>query len=190
MSKKTVYIAGAISLDPNYKEKFKKAQEKIEELGFKVLSPTCIRDDLDYNDYFPICYGMIDVADYMVIIDYSKGVGREINYAEKVLGPHSVYGLKKFIKTFDKEEETFDITMKDRKERMINVIKKSREAIKDLNENIYTLYSDLRDDEIIFEDKEEREYIHRFNDTEGMLFEIEGTLNDLLKYEKMRIENE
>lgn len=82
--KKKVYLAGAISTDPNYREKFRKAQEKIEELGFIVLNPTCIRDDLNYDDYFPICYGMLKICNYMVVIDFSKGVYKEIKFSEEI----------------------------------------------------------------------------------------------------------
>ncbi len=107
MSKETVYIAGAISSDPNYKEKFRKAQEKIEAMKFRVLSPTFIKEGLNYEDYFPLCYGMIDEANYIVIIDYSKGVGREIQYIEDVKenGIDDVYGLKEFIEKFGREME-------------------------------------------------------------------------------------
>ena len=79
MSKK-VYLAGAISNDPNYKEKFDNAEKKLEDLGFKVINPTKIPYDLEYDDYFPICYSLIDISDYIVVLDYSKGVAKELNY--------------------------------------------------------------------------------------------------------------
>ena len=50
---------------------------------------------------------MIDEANYIVIIDYSKGVGREIQYIEDVKenGIDDVYGLKEFIEKFGREME-------------------------------------------------------------------------------------
>lgn len=111
MDKKKIYLAGAISSDPNYKEKFRKVQEKIEELGFKVLSPTCIRDDLNYDDYFPICYGMLKICNYMVVIDFSKGVYKEIKFSEEISENRNyrwqkikVYSLTEFLQEFKKEE--------------------------------------------------------------------------------------
>lgn len=108
--KKKVYLAGAISTDPNYREKFRKAQEKIEELGFIVLNPTCIRDDLNYDDYFPICYGMLKICNYMVVIDFSKGVYKEIKFSEEISENRNyrwqkikVYSLTEFLQKFKEE---------------------------------------------------------------------------------------
>ena len=39
MNKPTIYISGPISNDPEYKAKFKEAQDMLEQCGFCVLSP-------------------------------------------------------------------------------------------------------------------------------------------------------
>lgn len=80
-----VYIAGKITGDNNYKKKFDRAEKKLRNIGIKVLNPTVIPDDLDYEQYFPICFGMIDIADRVLVIDgkdTSEGVQREIAYAK------------------------------------------------------------------------------------------------------------
>ena len=39
MNRPTIYISGPITHDPDYKAKFKNAQDMLEECGFCVLSP-------------------------------------------------------------------------------------------------------------------------------------------------------
>ena len=39
MSKKTIYLSGAISNDRSHAKKFKAAQEKLEAKGYKVINP-------------------------------------------------------------------------------------------------------------------------------------------------------
>ena len=81
--KKKVYLAGAVTSDFNYKEKFAQAEFELELLGFNVLNPVKIPyKELSYNNYFPICYGLIEISRYVVIIDYSKGVQRELDYID------------------------------------------------------------------------------------------------------------
>ena len=81
--KETVYLAGAISSDINYRNKFANAILKLKEWGFeKILTPTCLPTNLDYDQYFPICFGMIGVADIVVILNYSKGVQKELDYLQ------------------------------------------------------------------------------------------------------------
>jgi len=80
-----VYIAGKITGDENYKAKFQRVEKDLRSRGFKVLNPTVMPDDLDYEDYFPICFAMIDIADRVIVIDgrtTSKGVRREMLYAK------------------------------------------------------------------------------------------------------------
>lgn len=78
-----IYLAGAITNNPNYKEDFRCAERKIRDLNHIVLNPTCLPDDLPYHDYFPICFAMIDVADAVVILSWSTGVLRELSYLLK-----------------------------------------------------------------------------------------------------------
>lgn len=78
-----IYIAGAITNDPNYQSKFDKAEQEIRSCGDIPLNPTVLPQDLDYNKYFPICFGMIDVSDAVVVLDgveTSEGIQREMNY--------------------------------------------------------------------------------------------------------------
>lgn len=45
-----VYIAGKITGDPDYLDKFQRAALKIRTEGHKVVSPTCLPDGLEWED--------------------------------------------------------------------------------------------------------------------------------------------
>ena len=82
---KTVYIAGKITGLPDYQQKFRAAEIKLNEKGYKkVINPCCLPVNLDYEQYMPICFAMIDVADAVFFLDNwedSDGAKREMSYA-------------------------------------------------------------------------------------------------------------
>lgn len=83
---KTVYIAGKITGDRNYKQKFAKAEERLLERGWRVLSPAKLPDDLPYEKYGPICCAMIDGSDAVYFLrdwTQSPGAVKEYIYAGK-----------------------------------------------------------------------------------------------------------
>lgn len=94
--KKVYYIAGKISGESNYEEKFAKAEAEIIKMGGVALNPAIIPEGLDKKKYLPICLDMIDCADcvYMLSnwresggakIEHEYGVyqGKEIIYEEE-----------------------------------------------------------------------------------------------------------
>ena len=79
-----VYIAGKIAGDENYKNKFEKAQKKLEKRGFVVLSPAVLPEGMKKDKYMPICLAMIEQADMVVLLnDWHKSQGAiiENNFA-------------------------------------------------------------------------------------------------------------
>lgn len=81
----TIYIAGAISnrLD-TYKAVFDTAEVKLKSQGHIVWNPANNPIGLDYEQYFPVCFAMIDQSDAIYLLDgwqYSKGAVREYRYA-------------------------------------------------------------------------------------------------------------
>lgn len=81
--KKKVYIAGKISGDPDYKNKFKKAAEGLERLGYIPLNPADHPENMSAADYMRLSFAMIDISDAVYFLpDWvnSKGARVEFNY--------------------------------------------------------------------------------------------------------------
>lgn len=81
-----IYIAGKISDDPNYKQKFQAKAEQLRSIGYKVLSPAVLPLGFEHDEYLRICYAMIDVCDGVYLLEdwrESKGARLEREYAVK-----------------------------------------------------------------------------------------------------------
>lgn len=79
-----IYIAGKITGDPNYKEKFDVAATSLELQGHIVLNPAELPEGMHPADYMRICYAMLDTADAIYLLkDWhsSSGASIERNYA-------------------------------------------------------------------------------------------------------------
>lgn len=82
-----VYIAGKITGDPGYREKFRKAAEALGKWGHTALSPAELPEGMSREDYMRICFAMIDVADAVVFLPDAKesaGAKLEMEYCEYI----------------------------------------------------------------------------------------------------------
>lgn len=78
---KKVYIAGKITGDSAYREKFRKAQRELEERGFIVLNPAELPEGMQPSDYMRICFAMMDCADVVAFLpDYSQSLGARLEF--------------------------------------------------------------------------------------------------------------
>lgn len=79
-----IYIAGKITGEPNYKEKFNIAATSLEAQGHIVLNPAELPEGMLPADYMRICFAMIDTADAIYLLKgwySSSGASIERNYA-------------------------------------------------------------------------------------------------------------
>lgn len=82
--KMKIYIAGKITGEPNYKEKFDIAATSLEAQGHIVLNPAELPEGMLPADYMRICFAMIDTADAIYLLKgwySSSGASIERNYA-------------------------------------------------------------------------------------------------------------
>jgi len=71
-----VYLAGKITGDPVYREKFNKFQKALESIGYYVLNPAILPDGFEYEEYMSICFAMIDVCEAVAFLpDYRDSPG-------------------------------------------------------------------------------------------------------------------
>lgn len=76
------YIAGKITGDSTYREKFQRAQNALEGEGFIVLNPAVLPDGMLSSDYMRICFAMIDCADVVAFLpDYEQSRCAQLEWA-------------------------------------------------------------------------------------------------------------
>ena len=74
-----VYIAGKVTGDPEYKEKFRRMEEKLRGIGLAVLNPATLPEDLPRESYMPICLAMLSQADAVLLLpDWKESEGAKI----------------------------------------------------------------------------------------------------------------
>ena len=98
-----VYIAGKITGDPEYHEKFRRVQEEAEAKGYIALNPAVLPEGMTAADYMRICFAMIDTADVVAFLpDYEKSRGAMLER------DYCLYTRKPFMRLSDDEGEWFD----------------------------------------------------------------------------------
>lgn len=77
-----IYIAGKITNDGNYKEKFARAEKTIKERvpDVSVLNPAALPERMTRADYMRICFAMIESCDNVFYLpDSEKATARNSN---------------------------------------------------------------------------------------------------------------
>lgn len=71
-----VYLAGKITGDPAYRDKFADAEMVLRELGHTVLNPAVLPDGLEYAAYLLIDEQMLRAADAVCLLpDWKQSAG-------------------------------------------------------------------------------------------------------------------
>lgn len=79
---KKVYIAGKITGDPNYREKFQRAENHFQAKGDIVLNPASLPEGMSRADYMRICFAMMETADLVAFLpDYQDSLGARLEKA-------------------------------------------------------------------------------------------------------------
>ena len=92
--KPIAYIAGKITGDPTYREKFAHAQEVLERRGYVVLNPALLPEGMKPKDYMRICMAMLDTAGVVFFLSGwtdSKGAQLEKQYCAYVQKPGYIF---------------------------------------------------------------------------------------------------
>ena len=81
-----VYISGAITNNPNYKEDFERAEKQLKYDGHEVINPTMIElsPSCTHEDYMKVDFALLDLADGIYLLSNygkSKGACMEYGYA-------------------------------------------------------------------------------------------------------------
>ena len=88
----TVYISGAITDAPDFKDRFKEAEKHLRELGFNVINPAGLQDnvtvgDFTHSDYMNICVALLELSDCVYFLDNwesSGGATAEFQHAHMI----------------------------------------------------------------------------------------------------------
>jgi len=74
-----LYLSGAITSDPHYREKFADAQMVLEELGYIVINPCILPAGMTYEQYMKIGLCYVETADVICMLpDWKKSPGAKI----------------------------------------------------------------------------------------------------------------
>lgn len=77
-----IYIAGKITGDPKYRDRFREEAEKLEGLGHIVLNPAELPEGMSKAEYMRICFAMIDCADTVFLLpDWQGSPGAQLELA-------------------------------------------------------------------------------------------------------------
>ena len=87
-----VYIAGKITGDKDFKEKFELHKQQLTTIGYDVLSPADLPNGLTRAEYMRLCFAMIEMSDIVILLDdyiNSPGALLELEFC-KYIGKHYI----------------------------------------------------------------------------------------------------
>ena len=83
-----IYISGPITSDPEYRKKFREAEEKLRLQGHDAVNPArvadIIRTDMTWDEWMSIDIGLLKVCEAIYMLPNwqdSRGANRELGFA-------------------------------------------------------------------------------------------------------------
>ena len=93
-----IYLAGKITGDPDYREKFRSVEEKLTKRGFVVMTPATLPEHMTPADYMRICFSMIDSADAVFFLpDWIDSAGARLERDYCCYIGKECMGVRKFM---------------------------------------------------------------------------------------------
>jgi len=91
--KETVYLAGKITGDPLYRQKFSNAQKKLEERGFIVVNPALLPSEgFSYGAYIRMSSAMLDECAVVCLLpDWAESKGAIYEYVKATAAGKRVF---------------------------------------------------------------------------------------------------
>ena len=83
---KKIYIAGRVTGYPEYREHFKRVEDKLIAEGHICMNPSLLGEGFPWEIYMPICYEMINACDTIYLLSNwqdSRGAKLEYEYAKE-----------------------------------------------------------------------------------------------------------
>ena len=90
--KETIYLAGKITGDPDYREKFAKAARTLREAGYVVLNPAMLPPEgFTYRAYLRMGYALLDECDMVCLLpDWEGSYGARLEFVRAAQGDKRV----------------------------------------------------------------------------------------------------
>jgi hypothetical protein len=86
-----VYIAGKITGDPNYREKFNKAEEELKAEGYIVMNPAILPEGFTWSDYMRITEAMLEACDIVYMLeDWKDSQGAQVEHKKAILRGNTI----------------------------------------------------------------------------------------------------
>ncbi len=82
-----IYIAGKVTGDENYREKFNQAEKALASIGHEPINPACLQlpKSCSWKDYMSLTLRMLDLADAVCLLpDWKESRGACVEYGYAV----------------------------------------------------------------------------------------------------------
>lgn len=94
----TIYLAGKITGDPYYRDKFREAAQELEAEGHIVLSPAILPNGFSYEAYLRLSSAMLDECEAVCLLpDWKESFGATYEYGRAVAQGKLLFGFEEWL---------------------------------------------------------------------------------------------